>query len=96
MTKLTLISQKATSLKPLVEAAITNELRLLEAGINKTAKKIKDFELKNKMTTRDFLQLFEQDKLVENLEFAEWIGEYRLLKKLKEKKATLAEVEFAD
>jgi hypothetical protein len=30
------------------------------------------------------------------LEFAEWVGEYRLLERLREKVATLRGIEFAD
>lgn len=36
MTELTLISTNQRPLKPLVEAALANELRLLEAGIRRT------------------------------------------------------------
>jgi len=96
MTKLTLISLKKQPLKPLVEAAIRNELRLLKVGIDKTKRRIKEFEIQNKMTTEKFLILFEQGKLEENLDFAEWIGECRLLKRLEQKEETLEEVKFAD
>ncbi|MBC8184910.1 hypothetical protein H8E88_27780 [candidate division KSB1 bacterium] len=96
MTKLTLISSKKQPLKPLVEAAIQNELRLLKVGIDKTKRRIKEYELQNKMATDKFLRLFEQDKLEENLDFAEWIGEYRLLERLEQKEETLEEVKFAD
>lgn len=96
MTKLTLISSKKQPLKPLVEAAIQNELRLLKVGIDKTKRRIKEYEFQNKMATDKFLRLFEQDKLEENLDFAEWIGEYRLLERLEQKEETLEEVKFAD
>ena len=39
---------------------------------------------------------YEQDELTETLEFAEWIGEYHLLERLREKADTLREIQFAD
>ena len=48
------------------------------------------------MTTNKYLKLFGQGKLDENLDFAEWIGDYRLLERLEQKEETLEEVKFAD
>jgi hypothetical protein len=47
-------------------------------------------------STSDFIRRFENDELEETLEFAEWIGEYRLCTRLQEKAQTLHEVQFAD
>ena len=96
MTRLTLISSRKQPLKPLVEAALNNELRLLDAGVKRTEKKLKLFETQFGMTTTAFLKRYENNELQETLEFAEWVGEYRMLFRLIEKTQTLREVQFAD
>lgn len=96
MTELTLLSSRKIPLKPLVEAAIHNELRILESGIRRTTHKLQKLETQHGMTSEEFVRLYEQNQMKENLEFAEWIGEYRLLKRLQEKEQTLREVQFAD
>lgn len=96
MTKLTLISSRQQPLKPLIEAALNNELRLLESGIQRTEKNLQSFESRYGMATEEFIKRYENDELNETLEFAEWIGEYRMLNRLQEKTLTLREVQFAD
>jgi hypothetical protein len=90
MTKLTLVSAHKRPLKPLVEAALTNELRLLEAGIRRTQKRLDEFEARYRLSTHEFVDRFEHDEFEETLEFAEWMGEYRLLERLREKADTLS------
>jgi hypothetical protein len=94
MTKLTLVSNRQGHLRPLIEAALANELRLLEAGIRRTEQRLYEFETKYQMATEEFVHRFQADELRETLEFAEWIGEYRLHERLQEKAATLREIEF--
>jgi hypothetical protein len=96
MAELILISKRQHPLKPLVEAALANELRLLEAGIRRSQLKLRELENRYGLSTKDFLPRYENNQLEENLEFAEWIGEYRLLERLQEKAQTLREVRFAD
>ena len=95
MTELTLISSHKRPLKPLVEAALNNELRLLEAGIRRTQKRLQAFEDQHGLTTEDFIRRYEDDQLDETLEISEWIGEYRLLERLQEKAETLRGIRFA-
>lgn len=96
MTELTLVSTRQQPLKPLVEAALANELRLLEAAIRRTEQRLREFEAEYQLTTDEFIRRFENDEFEETLEFAEWIGEYRLLKRLREKADTLRGIEFAN
>jgi len=105
MAELTLISPRKRQLKPLVEAALhsvlviqdkCNELRLLEAGIRRTEQKLQGFETRYGLPSAEFVRRYEQDRLEETLEFAEWIGEYRLLQRLREKANTLQEIRFAN
>lgn len=96
MTDIRLISSGNRQLKPLVEAALTNELRLLEAGIWQTEKRLQEFEKKYKMATHEFISRYENDDMEETMDFAEWIGEFRLLERLKEKAETLKDIRFAN
>jgi len=96
MAHLTLVSPQGRPLQPLVEAAIQNELRLLEAGLRRTEEKLHDFEIRFGMTTLEFVQRYEADELEETLEFIEWVGEYRLRERLLDKTNTLREIRFAN
>jgi phage shock protein A len=96
MAELTLISPRKRQLKPLVEAAFRSELRLLEAGIHRTEQKVREFETRYGLPSAEFIRRYEQDEFEETLEFAEWIGEYRLLQRLREKANTLQEIRFAN
>jgi hypothetical protein len=96
MSELTLISARNYPLKPLVEGALANELRLLEAGIRRTEQRLQEFEREHHMDTAEFISRYENDEFGETLEFAEWIGEYRLLSRLREKADALREIQFAN
>jgi hypothetical protein len=71
MSALTLTSSRQHPLRPLIEAAIQNELRLLEAGIRRTKERLEDFEEKHSLDTQEFLRRYKTDELPEMLEFAE-------------------------
>jgi hypothetical protein len=96
MAELTLVSPSQRPLQPLVEGALQNELRLLEAGIRRGAQRLQAFEARYGLTTAEFVQRYENDALEETLEFAEWIGEYRLRARLQEKADALRAIRFAD
>lgn len=96
MVELTLSAPGKYPLRPIVEAALANELRVLNAGIQKTRQRLKIFETRYQWSTDEFLHRYEQDELDETLDFAEWIGEYRLLNRLQEKAETLQGVRFAN
>ncbi len=55
MTDIRLISKRDRQIKPLVEAALANELRLLETGIRQTKERLQEFEKKYQMLTQDFI-----------------------------------------
>ena len=95
MTVLTLTSSGSHPLQPLVEAAIQNEIRLLQAGIRRSEQRLTAFETEYSLSSPEFVRRYENDELAETLDLAEWIGEYRLLERLKEKVETLREIRFA-
>jgi hypothetical protein len=84
MTALTLLSSHQRPLKPLVEAALENELRLLQAGIAHTEQRIRAFEAQYGLLSEDFLRRYENDELEESLDFAEWVGECHLQERVRE------------
>ena len=78
-----------------MEAALAKELHVLEAAIQRTEQRLGEFEQQHQMSTAEFLSRYENDELAETLEFDEWIGEYRLLARLREKTETIREIHFA-
>jgi len=96
MAELTLISPSQRPLQPLVEGALQNELHLLEAGVRRSDQQLHEFEARYGLSTADFVQRYENDAVEETLEFAEWIGEYRLRERLLEKAAAVRAIRFAD
>lgn len=96
MAALTLTSPRRRPLRPLIEGAIQNELRVIEAGIRRTEERLRTFEAEYDLSTEAFLEKYENDRLPETLDYAEWIGEYRMLQRLREKAETLREIRFAD
>jgi hypothetical protein len=94
MTALTLISNRQRPLQSLVEAAIQNELRILQAGIQRTEQRLHAFETQYGFSSQEFLQRYENDELPETLDFAEWVGECRLRERLGDKVETLQGIRF--
>jgi hypothetical protein len=94
MTALTLISTRQRPLQSLVEAAIQNELRILQAGIQRTEQRLYAFETQYGFSSQEFLQRYENDELPETLDFAEWVGECRLRERLGDKVETLQGIRF--
>lgn len=95
MADLTLISDGTYQVKPLIEAALEHELRLLEVGIRQTEYRLRMFEEKYQKPTSDFIAEYEDDQVEETLDFIEWIGEYRLMERLREKTDALRSIHFA-
>jgi hypothetical protein len=93
--ELKLIS-KRKEIKSLVQAALVNEQRLLEAGLRRTEEKLAEFEAKYKLGTEEFISRFENDEMEESLDLSEWMGEFRMRERLREKIETLKDVEIAN
>jgi hypothetical protein len=92
MSGVRLVTEGERELKPLVQAALSNELRLIEAGIRQTERTIEEFEKHYGMSTQEFVSGYENDEGGEDMEFSEWIGEFRLLIRLREKAETLRNI----
>ena len=96
MSRLTITSSYKRPLKPLIKAAIDNELNLLRMGIRRTEERLKMFEKHFGLSTKEFTLRYNNSQLEETLEYSEWIGEYRLLIRLQEKSQALMEVTIED
>lgn len=94
MTDLRLISTSRQAIKPLVEAALENELRMMKAGLRQTEQRLQNFEKKYHLTTTEFVSAYKDDKLEETMDFIEWMGESKLLDRLLEKIGTLKGIRF--
>ena len=94
MTELKLVSNRSTSIQPLVKNAIDSFMRSTEEGIQITRQNLIVFETKYGMLTNEFIQRYENDELDETLEFGEWVGEYRMLRGLMEDADQLRGIEF--
>jgi len=79
MTVLTLTSTNSRPLRPLVEAALGNRVRLLHAGIARTEERLRAFEVDYGLSSAEFIRRYENDELPETLTLAEWVGEVRML-----------------
>ena len=95
MSQLTLVSARRHPLRPLVEAALDHEVRFFDTAIRRSEEKLRAYEAKHGLSSEEFVQRYENDELQETLEFAEWVGEIRILKRLRDKAETLREVQFA-
>ena len=96
MAELTLISNDSESLKPLVEGAISEAIRLTETGIQRTEQRLREFEEKYKMSTQEFLHCYENDEMSETPDLDEWIGESLMLQRLQDRSNRLRGIEFAN
>lgn len=95
MTTLTLTSHTDYPLRPLVESAIANEVRLLEAALHQAEARLHTFEVEYGLTTAEFVARYADDQIEETLETIEWLGEYRMAESIHQKLDALREVEFA-
>jgi phage shock protein A len=96
MGELTLISPRPEPIQPLVEAALANEVRLLEVGLRQTEHRLQLFEEKYQLSTPEFINRYANDEIEETLETIEWLGEYRMAQRIQEKIDRLKEIRFAN
>jgi hypothetical protein len=66
----------------------------VEAGIRRTQQNLLAFEQKHNIETQTFIAEYEDDKLPENMEYIDWIGEFRMLSRLMEKADVLKSIQI--
>ena len=95
MAALVLIAPGPRALRSLVEAALHNEWRLLQAGIRRTEQRLQAFETQYGMSSAACVQRYENEAVQETLDVAEWVGEYRLRERWREKSDPLQPIHMA-
>jgi hypothetical protein len=65
---------------------------MIEAGIRRAEIRLQEYEKRYSVSTQKFISEYENSERTETMELAEWIGEYRLLGRLREKAATLRDI----
>lgn len=84
MTQLIVKSPSASHVRPLIQAALDHEIRLLQIGIEKTKRRLHHFEELFKMETLSFYQAFQIGDMGDEMENMKWAGEYETLLQLEE------------
>lgn len=93
---ITITGQGGRPLRPLIEAAIQREIDLLGVGVRRGEQRVAAFERQHGLTSTEFLRQFQSGELAETLDTIDWIGELRLLERLRDKEATLRGLHIAD
>ncbi|MBX3050322.1 MAG: hypothetical protein KF753_02540 [Caldilineaceae bacterium] len=95
MQQITIVSESATALKPLLESAIQTELRMIGLGIERTQQKMNEFERQYEMMSNEFERLFDSGTIDETLDYIEWSGEIETLRRLQAKYQTLQRAQLS-
>lgn len=82
MTQLIVKSPSASQVRPLIQAALDHEIRLLKIGIEKTKRRLADFEKQFSMKSEQFYQEFQVGNMGDEMEQIKWAGEYETLLQL--------------
>ena len=82
------------ALKPLVEAAIRNQLKALQHGINRTKERILEFEKRIGMSSEEFEKKIQADEIDETIETIDWNMELAALRLLEGQYQSLSEAKI--
>jgi hypothetical protein len=88
-------TEEPIALRPLLEAAIQSELRMLELGLSRTIERLRVFEQQYGMTSDEFGRRFLAGEVDECLDFIEWAGELKTLQQLQIKQQALQKVQMS-
>jgi hypothetical protein len=91
--QITIQTQNAKRLKPLLKSAIQSQLDEVEHGIQLTRARLEAFEKKYGMSTAEFLRRFKPGELDETPDFLDWQGETKMLALLEEKRDTFKDAQ---
>jgi len=82
------------ALKPLVEAAIRNQIKVLRHGVQRTKERIAEFEKRAGMSSVEFEQKLQMDEIAETIETIDWNMELAALRLLESQCQSLSEAEI--
>ena len=84
-----------TPIKPLLEAAVQNEQKLLAHGIRRTRERLSAFERRFNLSSAEFEHRYTQGEIEETLDYVDWIMEIKALRLLEEEHQALHDARFA-
>jgi len=70
--EITIRTENAEVLKPLVRAAMEREIKLLEYSVQRTRDALRVFEQRFNMATEEFERKFNSREIEESLDFIDW------------------------
>ncbi len=94
MTQVIVKPETASNVRRLLQAAVMHELKVLEVGIEKTARRLKRFEQQFNQETFTFYQQFQAGELGDSIEYIKWAGEYETLLQLQQDFEDLSETQL--
>jgi hypothetical protein len=92
--QVTVTTDAQIALKPLIEAALRAELRMLELSVQRTSQRLQAFEAQYGLTSDEFERRFNTGKIEESLDFIEWAGEIKTARLLEAQRQALQGVEL--
>ena len=92
--QVTVKTTNRATLKPLLESAIENEKKILSLGLDRTRKRLAEFEQKFGMTSAEFERRLNASDLAETVEFTDWRMEIGMLRLLESQYQALQEAQL--
>jgi hypothetical protein len=94
MAQLQIRPKAATNLAALVKSAVENQMFLINFGIAKTKRKLKELEKEFGMNSPTFYKKFNEGQLGDDFKYVRWAGEYETLEQLQKDYDELKELEL--
>jgi hypothetical protein len=92
--QITVGTNDARRLKPLLKSALEREVKLLDYAIERTHQALAPFESRYKMTTDEFERKFKTGEIKETLEFLDWWMEVEALRHLEAQRQSLIDAKL--
>jgi len=89
--QITITTPSAERAKPLLRAAIQNQVKLVEHGIDRTRTRLTAFEKQYKMDSTEFLRQYQAGEIAETLDLIDWRMEIEALRLLQDEYTILSE-----
>jgi hypothetical protein len=82
MARVMIEPKDAQNVKSLVRVAVENELKILQAGVARTCRKLEELEKIYGMSSKQFYNKFKKGEMGDDFEYIRWAGEYETLQQL--------------
>ncbi len=82
MSRIVLESDTGENLRYLIKLAIENEIKIIRHGLDRTRKKLKEFEDKYGMKSEEFYKRYNNGEMGDDMDYIKWAGEYETLQQL--------------